>query len=877
MPDEQRPSPPTHAWQAARRSPLNGRPAAHRSRTIFVLLAVMLALVGGLVAWLFLVQPFREPAFLTIPITEYRSLTFPTNNFAWQDGEGLRRHFAEGKTAFDSQDAPQLQEELNKLRQRDTGAVVLHLCGFVRTHKDRVYLLAGGATPVYGSGWLDLENLLDAFRHCPARHKLLILDLMRPCSDPVDGFLADDAAQQIHALLKQGKAGDFFVLCACLPGQVSLTSEEMERSVFGYYLDEGLRGAAACYPAEKKHPGQVTVKQLAAFVQARVDRWARANRGAAQTPVLVEIGEPEDFPLVVVPEEASKPAAEAARTDRYPPLLQKGWQWRDEWRNSGKLPLAPRLLHELETWLLRHEQYWRGRRPMKDFEGNLKAAISPLQERARILDTAWSQATSDRPAPLALAAAGETIDPKLSEALKAQLDRFKAKEPPALADAIKDIEEKFKDKVSPLGLARAVLELACAEEGPPPDRITVQFLDGLLRRLEGKYPETLFLKHLEKMTHSRSTKFRWEPQVIRQALQLVRLEGQILGVDPRIWPWIQEPLRRGIKSRQQVEAFLNPTQRTALDWEKLAQMLDDADKPFKEADGYAHKVEESYQKLGEALTLLPDLPPYLVRLPKRHALDQAWERACVLVDEVCTDLEAGTAAKPPAGIDWKTYLDEMLRKARELSDQVRQFRDHFRRLAEEPGSFKDAIGVLREIDALLETPVPSLNERLKLLDVRRQLALKLHQQTLTKDATENADQKVTPRPNPAEESAALLRQRELAHRRAKLSLDVLKLGGLPQSRWQPLDDALKQFDPQKPDPAAENRLAELLRKTWNEELPDQLREYFKDDPEARRDLTVLGRAIRLSYLVPPSLVDSADPESSPSILQRKEEVRRLRP
>ena len=51
----------------------------------------------------------------------------------------------------------------------------------------------------------------------------------------------------------------------------ALASEAMGRSVFGFYLEEGLRGWADGY-GEGKRDGHVSVRELAAFVGARVDR-----------------------------------------------------------------------------------------------------------------------------------------------------------------------------------------------------------------------------------------------------------------------------------------------------------------------------------------------------------------------------------------------------------------------------------------------------------------------------------------------------------------------------------------------------------------------------------------------------------------------------
>src|SRR5205823_385580 len=95
------------------------------------------------------------------------------------------------------------------------------------------------------------------------------------------------------------------VLCVCSPGQKSLGSEDLNRSVFGYYLEQGLGGWADGYNPEGIRDGRVSVHELAAFLQARVDRWAVLNRSSRQTPVLLGLG--EDWELVALDHGKARP------------------------------------------------------------------------------------------------------------------------------------------------------------------------------------------------------------------------------------------------------------------------------------------------------------------------------------------------------------------------------------------------------------------------------------------------------------------------------------------------------------------------------------------------------------------------------------------
>ena len=89
-----------------------------------------------------------------------------------------------------------------------------------------------------------LRDVLAALKACPARDKLLILDIMRPHADPSLGVLDDDVAgavlRELEGVPDEGRT----VLCAASAGQGSQASEALGRSAFNYYVDQGLRGEA---------------------------------------------------------------------------------------------------------------------------------------------------------------------------------------------------------------------------------------------------------------------------------------------------------------------------------------------------------------------------------------------------------------------------------------------------------------------------------------------------------------------------------------------------------------------------------------------------------------------------------------------------------
>ena len=86
-----------------------------------------------------------------------------------------------------------------------------------------------------------LREILAKVSACPARNRLVVLDVMRPMADPIEGILADDVAARIGQALDLAAPAsqELFVLSACGAGQQSWASEELGRSVFGLAVEEG--------------------------------------------------------------------------------------------------------------------------------------------------------------------------------------------------------------------------------------------------------------------------------------------------------------------------------------------------------------------------------------------------------------------------------------------------------------------------------------------------------------------------------------------------------------------------------------------------------------------------------------------------------------
>ena len=178
-----------------------------------------------------------------------------------------------------------------------------------------------------------LQTLLQKVNSCPARFKLLVLDTGRLEADPLSGMVVNEfprlLIQSIHDL---PASSDLWVLTSnSWLAQPRFAARR--RSVFAYYVTEGLRGSADLTEAGGNGNGQVELNELAHYVNDQVSRWVWNATGQTetQTPLLLRAGvgisegEPFEINKVIGPAPVAakdaqpSPAAHVMRRNR--PLL----------------------------------------------------------------------------------------------------------------------------------------------------------------------------------------------------------------------------------------------------------------------------------------------------------------------------------------------------------------------------------------------------------------------------------------------------------------------------------------------------------------------------------------------------------------------------
>jgi hypothetical protein len=286
-------------------------------------------------------------------------------------------------------DPQQLADALDALA-RSGGpdrTVVLYLRAPIETDEDGVVRLNAGRTPRRGPR---LQTVLEDFRACGSKNKLLILEVVWADLHPA---AAADRFPDMQAVLKELDAvpdPDRSVLASCgprsarAPEQSSHDSVALGRSVFGYYLEQGLRGAADGWNRDRSTDRRVTVRELYAYLQDRLRAWSRANRLPEQEqepwlagPAARSDDPAGDFTLLRV---SARPPAEAPAPvlDAFPDWLRGAWDLRDAWRAEGANRSAPRLFGALQASVHAAEWEWRHGAPAP--EARLQLAVERMKQ-----------------------------------------------------------------------------------------------------------------------------------------------------------------------------------------------------------------------------------------------------------------------------------------------------------------------------------------------------------------------------------------------------------------------------------------------------------------------------------------------------------------
>jgi hypothetical protein len=883
------------AWKSGSSGTAAASRPGSKKRRIFWLTATVLALVGVIAAFFSIVKPARDTEFVPLVMTQYNPPHLVAKPGAARDGGELKDIFISQehrKTRFSDDPLAQnnyanqawdtLDRRLKELQQgdryKDKDTVLVYLNALALTDQaGAIHVLPADANPDNPNSWKPLKDILSGLKDCPAHHKVVILDLMHPPLNPRLGVLSHDVAMRVVKTVNEVPDEHRLVILPCSPGQVSLASEDLNQSVFGYYLQTGLRGAAARYGNGPDN--LVTAERLVNFLKERVDRWADQNRHTRQTPLV--LGNLDlKFDLMTLPRTGLPSQTQLPQeVEPYPSWLSEKWALRDQWWDEKKYRIAPWTFRKLEALLLQAEQKWRGGALQELDKDILNSTVRDLQAK---MSQAEDLIKGARPPASSLAMeraqGGKPGDPQVVKALQALLVEeanlaadpkpdyaaFREKRVKPFLEAVPKppAEDKAKPpdkeptsavlplKDRPFDLAWAVFEAARQETTPRPQRI--HFLNQLLLdagQSPPRYVETLFLERLDDELGQRgkADAKNWDPRTVRAALDAV-WKGEIAAAcDERAFAWVHDGLEEAAQKRHDAAVLL-----FARDYAPPA-----TEDLFKEVSGRYEALEEpigrvtrAYQAYDRAMIVLPDFLPYLMALPDLGNLNREnWQQ--------CRDAVLGLQpilANPPRS---GSANDEARRNGlRKLDRLTEVLEPNLTRILNLVGRDQlDArLGAARKADVtsandrreasrryveanqLLELPWLRAKDREEAWQAIRELAHRLNDETLKADQASEASRQLGELAQTFQEDKAVQEEHQRTAWRAELAINLLRLGGVPgAAQLEP--ERLKAAQSAK-DSAAWPALAVKVHKAWTGDLKKAL-----ENPAADRD--------RLSRIFPP--------------------------
>jgi hypothetical protein len=603
---------------------------------------------------------------------------------------------------------------------------------------------------------------------------------------------------------------------------VSLVSDDLRLSVFGYYLDQGLSGHADGYNATRTRHGRVTVRELAEYTRKHVDRWAQHNQGTSQTPVLYGTG--EDFAVVGYERGAIPPLGELPEAEPLPAWLRDLWVMHDRWYAAAVFRRAPRAYQQLGTFLLRAEERWRSGIEVDRIREELAQDLL----RVKRLAEAAVDPPARTPRSLAMArGADRKADPAATEALRGLLEKVapEANVKPEEVDKTRAaIKDKF--KATPfVEVAAAVFETAVAE--PAMTIKKVRLLQQVLDDWKGEpgYVETLYLQRLVDLAQTVEDKlWPWRVEAVQQLLRTVQEGEKVTACDPADVAWIEEAFQAADEKRRQAEKIFFTVRVPDPTWGQALTLLQEAERAYRAINADIDVLDRARQVRDEALALLPGYVPYLNRLGEGDPEEVRTWRSGV---QAAVDLYEAMAKPDPTNLG---VLDSRRSTVRGHLGSLRQAFQNRRKGFMELGE-QATVADYPAFPALLSSPRLDARAREDLWQAGRKLARQLLTQTRQADEADAHEEQL-----PAGFAAGGGMDARAANgggaaRRAQLSIDLLKLGGLKQA-----NDLQKALDRARNDPTEANwrALATSLYTAWTKDAPAQLEASGSDLPRADR-------------------------------------------
>jgi hypothetical protein len=680
-----------------------------------------------------------------------------------------------------------------------------------------VFLLPADRLVDHPRNRLPLTELLAAFHDCPARHRLLILNLVPPTEDPLFSSGRDDLSTAVFKTLEGNSDPNGLCLVACGPGQVPVASAELGRTVFGWYLEAGLRGEADGWAGDSPD-GRVTVDELAAFLREKTGHWVTATRGGMQSPRLV--GSATDFTLRALTRTPSE--NEKSETEfNYPEWLRMGWEQHDQWQRDGRAGASSWAFRKFRAALLSAEQDFLAGKPVAAVQRDLDRQLLAANQLA---STLTAIPTPDPlPTLAALYPGYANPDPALLTELRDAARRFDSRPPaPPPAPGEKPTPEPlippefdpFKAKPHAT-LALAVFLLLSDDPDPTPARVRALAQLLATQTLTPRFAETALIQRLAKLA-TQTPLIPWSSERAALVLQTARLLEA--STNPEVFAWAEPAIDRAYRLRADAEAVY---------FAQGYASTTEASNRLREASATARRVKETADRLRIASTTWHEATAWLVGATEAVQTGTIPIAVAEQLAELIRKL-GDTLSPPTTPLDLDAFVDranEWDGQSNTVRATITEFARPFRgdavtKLRARAESPEAGPAVIAELDVLLATPLLTVVDRANLWNARAALARKLADEAIRRDTTnrESLQKGLASRPqvDPREPASEPTVDLDAVRNRIRWSAALLRVGGLEESTITTLQTDLNRL-------AADRfAFADRLRRAWVEEVPAQL-------------------------------------------------------
>jgi hypothetical protein len=801
------PATPSHAWRADGPA----LPGKSRRKTLLRVLLGLVAVTGVGIGVLLWMSPPATPTVLPIATT-----TNPDGSpAAWLEQD--RAVLAGGELLGKPLDDWAANPNRDQIRLRFRA-----LAKAPRSHPVVVYLAAPASVDDAGGVFLrpadnlgdhprnrlTLAELLAAFKECPARHRLLILNLTPPSEDPLFAQPSTALSTAVFKTLEANDDPGRLCFVSCSAGQVPFASPELGRTAFGFYLEAGLHGAADAWTGETPD-ARVTVTELAAFLHSKVNDWSMATHGTAQTPVLV--GSAADFTLHAITR-SEEPGEPEVGTLDFPDWLRTGWMRSEQARRS------PWAFRNARSALLAAERDLLAGKPAADVQRDLEARLATAEQLAAALTAA---PTPDPLPTLAAMFPGYALpDPAILNDLRAAARQLDSRPPPAPAAAgekpapeppIPPEFEPFKAKPAAVVAAAAFLILA---EDSAPTATRVKGLNQLLaaQNLAPKFAETVLIRRLAELAATPG--FLWSPERAALALQTAR-NFEDAAARPDVHTYAEPALDAAYVLRADAEAVLfAPGFAPQEEATRRLGFAEAAARKMKEAADQLRAATTTWELAAETLAgATPLVNAGTLDIAAGERLAAATRRLGVLLAPAADSLNVDSFTAK-AG-EWE---GEAAAVRAAIADFTRPLQaTAIVKLRARAEAADAGPAVVTELDALLATPLLAVADRADLWNLRAAISRRLATDALRKDLADREairrELASPPTVNPREPGTALTADAEAARRQARWSLALVRAGGGLDLAIVVLTEELSKLA------ANPVNQADRLRRLWTEELP----------------------------------------------------------